>query len=164
MTLGMHFAISYEQAMKLLKCKSDEELVAMVEEEIEEVSNEDNSFQTDKAWDAIHRCLSNGTLDVRQGARPLNLAIFGGNVLNKDPDYFVVLLTPTDVAQVAEALAQVTEDWMKKKYFDQKFPDYAGEKSQEDWEYTWGSFDGLPGFFENAAGRKQHVIFTVDQR
>ncbi len=164
MTLGMHFAISYEQAMKLLQCKSDEELVTMVEEEIEEVANEDNSFQTDKAWDAIHRCLSNGTLDVRQGTRPLNLAIFGGNVLNKDPDYFVVLLTPTDVTQVAEALAQVTEDWMKKKYFDQKFPDYQGEKSQEDWEYTWGSFDGLPEFFANAAGRKQHVIFTVDQR
>ena len=163
MTLGMHFAISYDQAMKLLKCKSDEDLTQMVEEEIEEVATEENSFQTDKAWDAIHRCLSNGTLDVRQGTRPLNMAILGGNILNKEQDYFVVLLTPTEVSQVAEALAKVTEDWMKKKYFDQKFPDYAGEKSQEDWEYTWGSFDGLPAFFENAAARKHHVIFTVGQ-
>lgn len=163
MSLGMHFAISYDQAMKLLKCGSDEALAEMVGEEIEEVATEDNSFGTDKAWDAIHRCLSNGTLDVRQGARPLNMAIFGGNILNKGQDYFVVLLTPTEVKQVADALGQVTEDWMKKKYFDQKFPDYAGEKSQEDWEYTWGSFDGLPQFFTNAATRKQHVIFSVDQ-
>jgi hypothetical protein len=162
MTLGMHFAISYEQAMKLLKCKSDEELVEMVQEEIEEVSTEENSFQTDKAWDPIHRCLSNGTLDVRQGTRPLNLAVFGGNILNQEAGTFVVLLTPTEVQQVAGALDQVTEDWMKKKYFDQKFPDYAGEKSQEDWEYTWGSFDGLPAFFANAAARKQHVVFTVE--
>ncbi len=163
MTLGMHFAIPYEQAMKLLQCKTDEDLVEMVEEEVEEVSTEENSFQTDKSWDAIHRCLSNGTLDMRQGTRPLNLAILGGNILNKEPEYLVALLTPTEVKQVAEALSQVTEDWMKKKYFDQKFPDYAGEKSQEDWEYTWGSFDGMPEFFANAAARKQHVIFTVDQ-
>jgi hypothetical protein len=163
MTLGMHFAISYDQAMKLLQCKTDEDLVEMVEEEVEEVSTEENSFQTDKSWDAIHRCLSNGTLDVRQGTRPLNLAILGGNILNKEPEYLVALLTPTEVKQVAEALSQVTEDWMKKKYFDQKFPDYAGEKSEEDWEYTWGSFDGMPEFFASAAARKQHVIFTVDQ-
>ena len=96
MSLGMHFAITYEQAMKLLQCKSDEDLAAMVQEEIEEVSNEDNSFQTDKAWDAIHRCLSNGTLDVRQGTRPLNMAIFGGKILNKEANTFVVLLTPTE--------------------------------------------------------------------
>ncbi|MBV8878851.1 MAG: YfbM family protein [Planctomycetaceae bacterium] len=158
---GMHFAISYDQAMNLLKCKSDEDLVSLVTEEIEEVANEDNSFETDKAWDPIHRCLSNGTLDVRQGTRPLNMAIFGGRILNQGQDYFVVLLTPTEVKQVADALGAVTEDWMQKKYFDQKFPDYQGEKSQEDWEYAWGSFDGLPQFFANAAARKQHVIFTV---
>jgi hypothetical protein len=162
MSLGMHFAISYEQAMKLLQCKSDDELAAMVGEEIEEVSDEDNSFQTDRAWDPIHRCLSNGSLDARQGARPLNMAIFGGNILNRDAMHFVVLLTPTEVNQVAEALSRVTEDWMKKKYFEQSFPGYPGEKSQEDWEYTWGSFDGLPQFFANAAARHQHVIFTVD--
>lgn len=163
MTLGTHFAISYEQALKLLKCKSDLDLVQMVEEEIEEESTEENSFQTDKAWDAIHRCLSDGTLDVRKGTRPLNMAIFGGNILNKEADYFVVLLTPTEVGEVAAALGKVTEDWMKKRYFDQKFPDYAGEKSEDDWEYTWSSFSGMPEFFASASARKQHVIFTVSQ-
>jgi len=159
----MHFAISYDQAMKLLKQKSDEDLVAMVSEDIEEAATEENSFQTDKAWDALHRSLSNGTLDVRQGTRPLNMAFFGGNVLNREADYFVILLTPTEVKQVAEALAQVTEAGLKKRYFDQKFPDYQGEKSQEDWEYSWSSFQGLPEFFANAAARKDHVIFTVGQ-
>ena len=163
MTLGMHFAVSYEQAMKLLKCKSDEDLVTMVQEEIEANAGEENSFQTDKAWDALHRSLSNGTLDVRQGERPLALAFLGGNILNRDSGYFVVLLTPTEVNQVAGALAKVTEDGLKKRYFDQKFPNYQGEKSQEDWEYSWSSFQGLPDFFARAAARKQHVIFTVGQ-
>ncbi|HLY72590.1 MAG TPA: DUF1877 family protein [Planctomycetota bacterium] len=162
MTPGMHFAISYEQAMKLLQCRSDDELASMVEEEIEEVSDEDNSFQTDRAWDPIHRCLSDGSLDVRRGTRPLNLAILGGNILNRGADHVVVLLTPTEVKEVAEALSQVTEDWMKKKYFEQSFPGHAGRKSQEEWEHTWGSFDGLPQFFANAAARQRHVIFTVD--
>jgi hypothetical protein len=162
MSLGMHFAISYEQAMKLLKCKSDEDLVALVEE-IEESSGEENSFQTDKAWDALHRSLSNGTLDVRQGERPLNMAFFGGNILNRGSEHFVILLTPTEVKQVSEALAKVTEDGLKKRYFDQRFPNYQGEKSQEDWEYSWSSFQGLPDFFARAGARKQHVIFAVDQ-
>jgi hypothetical protein len=159
----MHFAISYDQAMKLLKCKSDDDLTQMVQEEIEDAATEENSFQSDKAWDAIHRCLSDGSLDVRKGTRPLNLAILGGNILNKAPENFVGLLTPTEVKEVAEALGKVTEEWMKKKYFDQKFPNYQGEKSQEDWEYTWGAFDGMPTFFANAAARKQHVIFTVSE-
>jgi hypothetical protein len=163
MTLGMHFAISYDQAMKLLKCKSDEDLVTMVEEEIEEAATEENSFETDKAWDALHRSLSNGTLDVRQGERPLNMAFFGGRILNRGTDYFVILLTPTEVKQVAQALAEVTEAGLKKRYFDQKFPNYQGEKSEEDWEYSWSSFQGLPEFFLQAGARKDHVIFTVAQ-
>ena len=163
MTLGMHFAISYDQAMKLLKCKSDEDLVALVEEEIEAAATEENSFETDKAWDALHRSLSNGTLDVRQGERPLNMAFFGGKILNRGADYFVILLTPTEVKQVAQALGEVTEAGLKKRYLDQKFPDYQGEKSEEDWEYSWSSFEGLPEFFAQAGARKDHVIFTVAQ-
>jgi hypothetical protein len=38
--------------------------VAVVEE-IEEAW--ESPFETDKAWDALHRCLSDGTLDVTSG-------------------------------------------------------------------------------------------------
>ncbi|MCC6740241.1 MAG: YfbM family protein [Planctomycetia bacterium] len=161
--LGVHFVISAEQATRLLKAKDDEELVSIVQEEIEEAMDDDNSFQTDKAWDALHRCLSDGTLNVRGGKPPLNKTFFGGKVLNTEADYFVVLLTPREVQSVASALSKVSEDWLRKRYETLNFKNYQCEKSAEDWEYSWSNFRGLPEFFKKAAKAEQHVIFTVDQ-
>lgn len=60
--LGVHFAINGEIADKLSRAKSDEELVEIVQEKIEEKWDESHLYETDKAWDAIHRCLSDGSL------------------------------------------------------------------------------------------------------
>lgn len=121
------------------------------------------AFETDKAWDALHRSLSDGTLDVTGGEPPLNRVFFGGRVLNEEPDYFVVLSTPDEVKEIAEALARVTEPLLRSRYFARPFPRYHGEKSEEDWEYTAGQFQGLPEFFTGAASQGRYVIFTVDQ-
>ena len=157
---GVHFAIDDEQAQRLLAARDDDELVAIVEE-IEE--QWDAAFETDKAWDALLRCLSNGTLNVTEGEPPLNRAFFGGRVLNQEADYFVVLVTPHELKEVADALERVSEEWLRKRYFDIPFPDYQGEKSEDDWAYTLSNFRGLPEFFRRAATDGRHVIFTVDQ-
>src|SRR6185295_4324341 len=114
---GAHYMISYEQAMALLKLKSDEDLTAMVAEIAAEASDE-TSHESGGAWNALHRSLSNGTVDPRQGTRPLNMAFLCANVLSRGQDLVVVLTTPTEVKSIAEALAKVTEDGLKKKYFD----------------------------------------------
>lgn len=158
---GVHFAIEPSQAERLLAARDDEELVAIVQEEIEEAW--EMPFETDKAWDALHRCLSNGTLDSGEGEPPLNRVFFGGKTLNENEDYFVVLVTPSEVGEIAAALANVTEAWLRSRYFDVPFPDYQGEKSDEDWQYTLGQFEGLPEFFARAASEGRYVIFTVDQ-
>ncbi len=157
---GVHFAIDSAQAKRLLAAEDDEALLEIVGEIEEEW---DGAFETDKAWDALHRCFSNGTLDLGEGEPPLNLVFFGGKVLNQDDDYYVVLITPTEVSEVAAALPKVTEAWLRKRYFDLTFPDYQGEKSEEDFAYTWSSFQGMPKFFARAAKDKRHVVFTVDQ-
>jgi hypothetical protein len=158
---GVHFAINAEQAERLLAAEDDEELVEIVSEEIEEAW--ELAFETDKAWDALHRCLSNGTLNSLEGDPPLNRVFFGGRTLNKDDDYFVVLVTPAEVREIANALATVTESWLRSRYFDIPFPDYQAEKSEADWAYTLSNFHGLPEFFARAAGQGRYVIFTVDQ-
>jgi hypothetical protein len=158
MPRGVHFAISAAQAKRLLRADDDDELAEMVDEIEEEWKQ---AFETDKGWDALHRCFSNGSLELGEGASPLRLAIFGGNVLNEQADYFVVLLTPIQVSKVAKELGRVTESWLRGRYFDQEFPDYEGEKSDEDFAYTWSCFKGMPEFFASAAKAKKHVIFTV---
>lgn len=158
---GVHFAIEAAQAERLLAAEDDEELVGIVKDEIEEAW--ELAFETDKAWDALHRCLSNGTLLSDEGEPPLNRVFFGGRTLNEGDDYFVVLVTPAEVKEIAAALAGVTEAWLRSRYFDVPFPDYQGEKSEEDWQYTLGNFEGLPEFFAHAAREGRHVIFTLDQ-
>lgn len=160
---GVHFAIDEATANKLLNAADDEELVEIVTEEIEEAWDEEHLVETDKAWDALHRCLSNGTLDPEQGTPPLNLCFFGGQILNRSPDYFVVLLEPHQVRDVASALGSITREWLRQRYFSLDFIDYQGEKSEEDFLYSWDSFQALPGFFRTAAQGRRYVIFTVDQ-
>lgn len=158
--LGVHFAIDSDRADRLLAAADDEELLAVVEE-IEEAW--DAAFETDKAWDALHRCLSDGTLDPEAGTPPLNRVFFGGRMLNEEDDYFVVLITPAEVAEIAAALATIEEAWLRERYFAIPDSDYEGEKSEADWDYTRRQFEGLPEFFATAAQAGRHVIFTVDQ-
>ncbi len=159
--LGVHFAIRAEQADRLLAATDDDELVAIVKEEIEEAW--ECAYESGKAWDALHRCLSNGTLCSDEGEPPLNRVFFGGRTLNNGDGYFVVLVTPAQVKEIAAELAQVAEPWLRSRYFDVPFPDYHGEKSEQDWEYTRDTFEGLPEFFASAAREGTYVIFTVDQ-
>lgn len=160
---GVHFAIQEGTAARLLDAESDDDLVRVVQEEIEGVWDKDHLFETDKAWDALHRCLSDGTLNVTGGTPPLNLCFFGGYVLNRTSDYFVVLLKPDQVADVARAMRAVTKEWLRERYATLDFPQYDGEKSSGDFEYAWKWFAGLPDFFERAAVAGRHVVFTVDQ-
>lgn len=160
MTLGVHFAITGAQADALLDAEDDGDLADLVEE-IEEAG--ESSYETDKAWDAIHRCLSNGTLEITEGEPPLNRVILGGRLLNEESTDYVVVVMPEEVQEIADALRKVTEDWLRDRYETLPFPDYQGEKSDEDWAYTWESFQGLVPFFAEAARDERHVIFTVSQ-
>jgi hypothetical protein len=84
-------------------------------------------------------------------------------VLNSEADYFVVLLEPPQVQELAEALAKVNEEWLRERYFGLSFPNYQVEKSDEDCDYVLANFAGLPAFFAQAAAAGRYVIFTVDQ-
>jgi hypothetical protein len=161
--LGVHFAITNEVAQRLLAAEDDDELVDIVKEEIEPAWDEEHLFETGKAWDALHRCLSDGTMDVAGGTPPLNLCFFGGRVLNKEADYFVVLITPQQVKQTADALKKVDREWLRHRYESLQFPDYQGVKNDEDFEHASSQFEGLPEFFAQAASEGRYVVFTVDQ-
>lgn len=161
--LGVHFAVPAPVAKRLAASAGDDEALQELVGEIEDEWDAEHLFETDKAWDALHRCLSDGTLDPEGGKAPLNQVFFGGRMLNEGDDYFVVLIGASQVARVAKALAKVTEAGLRARYDRIDPGDYDGEKGAEDWRYTWESFQGLPEFFARAAREKRAVIFTVDQ-
>jgi hypothetical protein len=177
---GIYFAITDEQRSKLLSLTSDEERLDYYKEAIE-IDTEHRFLQeTDKAWDAIHRCLGDFPPNTPgfypqdwpnwsfarpedHGTYPLKLCVLGGRRLIEDGgDYIIRLIEPNEVEDVAEALEPIDFDWLAKKYWkhcEGAWPEYG----EDDLGYTWGYFEEVRYFFRRMAGNGRAVIFAVDQ-
>jgi hypothetical protein len=161
MTLGVHFAIDAEAADRLLTAADDDQVAALIEE-IEEAIGVGHC-DTDKAWDAIHRSLTDGCLGYGNGTFPLNAVILGGAQVYEGDDYIVSLLTPEQVREVAGAAAEVDQATLRAGYDRIDAEDYGPEFGDEDFAYTWSNYSDLVTFFQRAAEAGQHVIFTAAQ-
>lgn len=145
---------------------SDDAEVRACVEEIEmggDWDGEPLACETDKAWDAIHRCLSDGTLGCGRRLSPLDMAVLGGGHHHEGDDYIVAHLRAGEVVQVAAALDTVDENWMRQRYDRIDPADYQGVLGDEDFAYTWSWFKQLCDFYRQAAAANRAVIFTVDQ-
>jgi hypothetical protein len=119
--------------------------------------------ESDKAWDAIHRCLTDGTLLYVSGEYPLNLCICGGRQLFRGRSYTASFVSARQVKDVVKALDKVTKRWMRKRYFLLDPDEYNEvEIGEEDFEYTWENFLDVRRFYRKAAEAGRAVLFTVD--
>jgi hypothetical protein len=159
---GVLFAIDDDTAARLLAADSDEAVMEIVEA-IEEEWDEKFLEETDKAWDAMHRALSDGSLKPTGGSFPLNRAILGGKHLHRGEEYIVSLVTKDEVAAVARALASIDDAAMRQRHQQLVPRDYAAEYGDDDREYTVDFFHGVAALYARAANAGRAVIFTVDQ-
>src|SRR5436190_6223577 len=117
--LGVHFALIESEVTKLKSFPDDAERLDYLQCEIEETyfsDHEEFTAQSDKAWDAMHRSLSDGQLSYDEGPHPLRLAVIGGEPIYAERDYIMSLKTPKEVAEVASALARISKEEFRKKY------------------------------------------------
>src|SRR5437667_3411323 len=115
---GVHFALTEADVRELESRENDEARLEYVQEELEEVffeTREDDVAETDKAWDAIHRCLTDGSLSTSSG-RPLELVVLGGRSLYSGDDYIMTLKRPEDVRAVLSHLTGVTKVSLRASY------------------------------------------------
>jgi hypothetical protein len=159
---GVFFAITQDEAERLLAARSDEEVIAIVQEEIEDRWDEEWLQETDEAWDAMHRSLTDGTLSS-EPLSPLHKCVLGGRQLHQSDDYIISYLTAPEAKEVAGAIKGLDESWMRRKYFQIDPGDYEFPTTEEDFEYTWTWFQGVQAFYQKAAAHNRPVIFTVDQ-
>jgi hypothetical protein len=157
---GVHFALTNSQTQALLAAQNDDELISIIEE-IEDEWNEEYLAQSDKAWDAIHRCLTDGSLLYESGQYPLSHCICGGQQLHSGEDYTVSFVSATQVKDVEVALSQIIEHWMREQYFNIPQNEY-GMLSDDDFQYTWTWFQEVRQLFKKASINGRAVIFTVD--
>lgn len=106
---GMFFALTDEQEAALIATRDDAEVREFVEElEMGDWDGEPLDCETDKAWDAMHRCLSDGTLGCGRRLSPLDMAVLGGGHHYEGEEYVVAHLRPAEVVEVAAALEAST--------------------------------------------------------
>lgn len=161
---GVHFGLTDDDVAILCACSSDDERLEHITEVIEERDcGGPWGVETDKAWDAIHRCFAAGRLDPDGGEYPLNHVILGGESMYDGDDYIMSWKSPQQVREIAEALKRVNETDFRASYRRIDPDDYGIELSDEDEGYTWEWFTGLVDLYQRAADEGRSVLFTVDQ-
>lgn len=162
--LGVLFALSAADISALRSLESDDERLGHVQESIEQ-----REFggpwcaETDKAWDAIHRCFAGGTLDPEGGTYPLNHVILGGESLYSGDDYIMSWKSSQQVRDIAAAISSVTEQDLRARYRTIDPDDYGMPLDSDDEGYIWDWFTGLIDLYTRAAVEGRGVLFTVDQ-
>lgn len=160
---GVLFAIDDVIAKRLQQAAGDDDAVMEIIEEVEEDWDEPNLAQTDKAWDAIHRALTDGNLTWENGEYPLNHAILGGLDIMDGDDYIAILKTPDQVRDVADALDEIDDAAMARRYDTVVPSDYAPEYGDDDRGYTVEWFGSVRALYRSAAMSDRWVLFTADQ-
>ncbi len=160
---GVFFSLAQEQTSKLLGCESDAEVLSYVQDGIEEAWDEEHLTEIDKAWDAIHRSLAGGQLDMYR-KDPLTMCVLGGKQLHSRTDrYIVAFKTASEVQEIARAITDITPDVIRERFAKIVAAGYEGPADDEDREYTVGHFEETQEFYRKAAAENRAVIFTVDQ-
>lgn len=161
---GVLFAIDSETADALRAIDSDDSRVEYIQEVIEEdffTNHREWLAETDKAWDCMHRALTDGNLGWGNGAYPLNHVILGGESLHEGTEYIITLKNPQQVSDVAAALRYVTAESFATGFRQIDETELNGG-FDEDFGYTWDYFNEVRDFWLRAAELGRHVIFTVD--
>ena len=164
--LGVLFSLGTHEVDKLKAFKSDKDRLEYLQEEIEESyfnKYRERVAELDKSWDALHRSLTDGKLQYKNGSFPLNHIILDGEPLYFEGDYIMSLKSPEQVKQIAAAITEVDENYLKNGYEKIDPDDYGFPLTDDDFEYTWAWFDGSKEFWKLAAQENRYVLFTVDQ-
>ncbi len=158
---GVLFALSDDEADQLSEAADDAAILEVLAE-IEERWDKKWLTETDKAWDAMHRALTDGRLEYDNGEYPLKLAILGGLQLHEGDCYIAALTTEDEVPDVARALARVDRQALRAGYDRIDPADYDHEPNDRDFDYTWSYFESVAALYRRAAAAGRAVVFTAD--
>ncbi|MFD4508939.1 DUF1877 family protein [Streptomyces sp. NPDC058457] len=138
----MLFALTAQDAERILACPGDDDVIALVEE-VEDRWDMDHLFELDKSWDALHRCFTDGDLAFENGEYPLSHVILGGVPLHEGDDYIVCYVASDQVREVAAALEPLDNQWLSNRFAMLTLDAYQGTGDAEEIAYTQAFLPGL---------------------
>lgn len=165
MQLGVHFAVTAEQAARFLAARGDDAALGALVDDLEENGTALATCSTDKAWDPISCALAPSGSDRDPDDWPWTGVILGAEELQDTDDSEMTLAyTPPDkVAEVADALRDMLDDGSFVDAYasmpaELRNPEYGDQER----EYAQSNLKDLTAFFIDAAAKGAHVIFHVN--
>ena len=160
---GFHIALSREHAKQLFAIKDDAALLKFLEElkSMPDLKKSGRILDLGTAWDPIHRCLTEGELDPTGGDFPLNHAILGGKQLHKGAEQAVVLVRPDMTRFIADALEELTEDDIRKKFLALNPQSYQQPIDEKHFMQMWIALQTLKDFYLATAENMEAIVFTA---
>jgi hypothetical protein len=159
---GYHIALTREHAKRLFGLKEEPALREFFQElrTSNQLKKEGRVLESATVWDPLHRCLTEGELDPEGGDFPLNHAVLGGKRLVFADDLVAVLVRPDMTNFVAEGLAEVEEEDVRKKYFALDPAKYGKAPTEKEFQQVWLKLNELRTFFDEAAANLDAVVFV----
>lgn len=154
---GVLFAIDDETLARLGEAESDAAVLAIVDA-LEE--RWDEVCELDKAWDGLHRILTDGRLTFENGRPPLAWAILGGTRLLGGDDRIVTAKGADQVIAIDRALRGWDRARAHQAYRKLPREDY-GDLDEEDFAYLWAYFEPMRRFYREAAALERAALFSV---
>lgn len=146
----------------LLSAVGDDRRVIEVIKELD-MTDVPDECGVDKAWDGIHRCLTEGRLGGEDGSYPLNAVVLGGLPLHQGEDYVVSYNTPAEVREVTAALADHDMTPFLAKFWALDPDDYGAVVDQRELDYLTSNLREITAFYQRAAQADWASVFVVDQ-
>ena len=164
--LGFHIALSRDNAKRVFAVPNDTALLALIEEfkNSKELRKNGQVVECKRTWDAIHRCLTEGTLDPTGGEVPMNHAILGGKQLNKGNEFIAVLVRPDLTPFVAEAMHDMKEPDFRQRFFALGQHGYDQPINEKEYTLVWHHVQELRSFFEFCSEERFAVLFTAKKQ
>ncbi|GIH21344.1 DUF1877 family protein [Rugosimonospora africana] len=94
---------------------NDERLIEVIKQL--DMADAPDECDVDKAWDGIHRCLTEGGLGGEDRTYRLNAVVLGGLPLHQSDGYVVSHNTPAEVHDVAAALSELDAEPFISRYW-----------------------------------------------
>jgi hypothetical protein len=148
-------------ALLLAEDGNDQRLIEVIKEL--DMTDAPDECDVDKAWDGIHRCLTEGRLGGEDGTYPLNAVVLGGLPLYQGEDYVVSYNTPAEVREVAAALATLDLAPFLAKYWALDPDDYGAAIDQDGLDYLTYYLREITAFYQRAAQAGWASVFVADQ-
>lgn len=158
---GFHIALAREHAKTLFGLKDDASIRKFLDDlkARPDMKKSGRILDVGVWWDPIHRCLTEGELDSAAGDFPLNTAVLGGKQLLQGKEHTAVLIRPDMTRFVADALGELEEDDVRKKFFALQGGSYQQPIDEKHFTEMWLRLQDLKVFFEAASENMEAVVF-----